>query len=215
MARKLQPKVIITENVSGLLKGNARGYVNLILKSFNDAGYDVQLFLLNSAFMGVPQRRERCFFVAHKKDLKFSCIKLIYNEKPIIFQKVREQNGRPIKQGVITEYLKSMKPTDSAVSDIVKRVKGKSSNFNEVIFQDYRVAGTLTAGGMSIRGCDKKALTDRDCANISTFPQDYEFFNQSVKYICGMSVPPVMMAQVASAVYEQWFKGDKSCQSEK
>ena len=30
---------------------------------------------------------------------------------------------------------------------------------------------------------------------------------QSVQYICGMSVPPVMMAKISEQVYRQWLKG--------
>lgn len=41
--------------------------------------------------------------------------------------------------------------------------------------------------------------------NISTFPQDYHFLNQSPHYICGMSVPPVMMAHVASRIWKYWL----------
>lgn len=40
---------------------------------------------------------------------------------------------------------------------------------------------------------------------ISTFPQDYNFCGLSPHYICGMSVPPVMMAQIATRIYEQWL----------
>ena len=40
-----------------------------------------------------------------------------------------------------------------------------------------------------------------------TFPQDYDFMDQSVQYICGMSVPPVMMAKISEQVYRQWLKG--------
>ena len=38
----------------------------------------------------------------------------------------------------------------------------------------------------------------------TTFPLDYEYENKK-QYICGMSVPPVMMAQIASKIYEQWI----------
>ncbi|THC82815.1 DNA (cytosine-5-)-methyltransferase, partial [Bacteroides fragilis] len=37
------------------------------------------------------------------------------------------------------------------------------------------------------------------------FPQDYHFLNQSPHYICGMSVPPVMMAHVASRIWKYWL----------
>lgn len=48
-------------------------------------------------------------------------------------------------------------------------------------------------------------LSKSEVCNASTFPQDYDFCGFSPHYICGMSVPPVMMAQVATRVYEQWL----------
>ena len=39
-----------------------------------------------------------------------------------------------------------------------------------------------------------------------TFPEDYDFMDQEVNYVCGMIVPPVMMANIASEVYRQWLK---------
>lgn len=205
IARRLQPKVVIAENVSGLLKGNAKGYVNEILKCFDAAGYTVQLFLLNAASMGVPQKRERCFFIAHRKDLQYPKLTMSFKELPIKFGEVREPHGDPLKKGVISEALKDLKPTDTSVKDIMKRNRGKESHFNETIYQDHLVANTLTASGMSIRAFDKLNATAGDCRNVSTFPQDYDFLSQQAKYITGMSVPPVMMAQVSSQVWEQWL----------
>ncbi len=71
LAKKLQPKVVIAENVRGLVSGNAKIYVKQILRSFADACYDVKIFLLNAATMGVPQMRERVFFVAVRNNLKW------------------------------------------------------------------------------------------------------------------------------------------------
>lgn len=48
-------------------------------------------------------------------------------------------------------------------------------------------------------------LSTSEVCNISTFPQDYNFCGLSPHYICGMSVPPVMMAQIATRIYEQWL----------
>ena len=46
----------------------------------------------------------------------------------------------------------------------------------------------------------------KDIISCQTFPQDYDFMNQSVQYVCGMSVTPVMMAKIAEQVYLQWLK---------
>ena len=53
---------------------------------------------------------------------------------------------------------------------------------------------------------DGLAMTREDFINCQAFPQDYDFMDQSVQYVCGMSVPPVMMANVAAEIYEQLLK---------
>ena len=79
-ARILQPKIVIAENVKGLVIGKAKGYVKQIFQMFNLAGYETQLFLLNAAAMGVPQRRERTFFIARRKGLYQSKVEFRFSE---------------------------------------------------------------------------------------------------------------------------------------
>ena len=83
--RLLQPKVVIAENVKGMLIGNAKGYLIEIKQLFIQAGYDVQLFLLNASRMGVPQRRERVFFIARRKDLNLPKVSFSFNEPVITY----------------------------------------------------------------------------------------------------------------------------------
>jgi len=54
LAQKLQPKIIVSENVSGIIKGRATVYFKNILRKFDDIGYNTQIFQLNSASMSVP-----------------------------------------------------------------------------------------------------------------------------------------------------------------
>jgi len=51
----------------------------------------------------------------------------------------------------------------------------------------------------------KQWLSVSDICKVSSFPQDYDFGTQKPEYICGMSVPPIMIAQIATQVYEQWL----------
>lgn len=208
VADKLRPKVVIAENVAGLVKGNAKGYVNEIFKAFDAAGYKTQLFLLDASRMGVPQTRHRCFFIARRKDLELPAVKLSFNEEPIVFGKVRDEHGIPLKKGEkVKRYLKYIKPTDKNLKDTLSREIGADILFNAKISQDDRVAEALTAQCLTIRACDRLQYSDLDNINVQTFPQDYDFMGERVRYICGMSVPPVMMAQVAAQVKEQMFDG--------
>lgn len=202
---KLQPKIVVAENVTGLLKGNAKGYVNEILRRFKELGYDVQLFKLNAATMNVPQRRERVFFIANNQG--FKKLHLNFNEKPITFKEVRSEKGRLIDKNLKTyEKLKHMRPTDTSLSDITFRINGKLSDFNTKIWRDNEVASTMPASGNIVRAYDKSWVSDEDYRHVQTFPEDYDFSPEQAKYVCGMSVPPNMMAHIATQIYEQWLK---------
>ncbi len=209
IARRLQPKVVVAENVTGLLKGNAKGYVNEIIKAFDMAGYKVQLFQLNAAMMGVPQKRERCFFIARRKTFDWPKLELSFHERPITFGEVRTESGKPFaKPGVYEQLLRHRTVNDTSIADISKRVRGRDVGFNNLINQDNLVAGTVVASGIHFRGHDGLIMSDTDFKNVQTFPQDYDFMDQPAQYICGMSVPPVMMAQIASEIERQWFSHD-------
>ena len=208
VAKELQPKVVIAENVSGLIKGNAKGYVNEIFKAFQEAGYVPQLFLLNGAYMGVPQKRERTIFLARRKDLILPKIRMSFQEKPILFGEVRGEEGVPVNpQSMAYKLLQMRRPEDSCLADINLRWKGKGTGYTAYIVKDSEVCYTLTASGGMYRACDGLGMSRQDAINVQTFPQDYDFGKEDPVYVCGMSVPPAMMAQIATEVYQQWLKG--------
>ena len=202
---RLKPKIAIAENVTGLIRGNAKGYVNMILKRFKELGYDVQLFKLNAAFMDVPQARERVFFIANNQG--YPKLKLNFNGKPIKFGEVRTENGHPFKDQncEYARLLSSARPGENSIGQVRKRLSIKPSGFNHVINHDTQVACCLPATGCIFRRYDVSYCTEKDFANISSFPQDYDFCGNSAQFVCGMSVPPNMTANIASEIYKQWL----------
>ena len=206
VARKLKPKVVIAENVKGLITGNAKGWVNRIVKAFDDAGYLVQLFLFNASRLGVPQKRERVFFIAHRKDLDYPKLVMNFNSEPIPFGAVREPYGKATKGDLMSRLMKHRIPSDRCFRDINKRIRNFDSGYTSKINHDDEPVQTITAGGSHFRMCDGLLMTDRDIVNCQTFPQDYDFLDQNVQYVCGMSVPPVMMARISEQVYRQWLR---------
>lgn len=206
LAAILKPKIVIAENVKGLIMGNAKGYVNMIIKKFNEIGYNVQLFLLNAATMGVPQKRERVFFIATNKDLKFPKLELNFNERQITYGEIKDSNYKPFNEDTMTfERWKKRIKSDNCVGDTVQRTEnGKISGFTTQYVKDNRVPNTLPAGGSApIRFDVPGYVSDRDIKLIQTFPQDYNFMGNGVQYICGMSVPPIMMKKIAEQVKTQ------------
>ena len=120
---------MIAENVKGIIIGNAKGWVNQIVKGVDDAGYAVQIFLFNAARMGVPQKRERVFFIAHRKDLKYPKLSMNFQSKPIPFGDVREPYGKPMDENSLqAKLLKYRIPTDRCIADINERVRKVKNN---------------------------------------------------------------------------------------
>lgn len=207
LAKKLQPKVVIAENVKGMLQGNAKAYVKRVKYEFEKAGYKVQLFLLNAASMGVPQKRERVFFICQRNDLKFKDLKLAFDEKPILFGEVKTNEMQyPLSENMKKWWLLK-KEGDIGFEDITKRVKGaKGSLFNHKFLYDNKVANTITTSGLTTDFNLPRYLSDYENKLIGSYPLDYNFKNIEPKYLIGMSVPPVMTAQIAHEIYLQWLK---------
>ena len=218
LAKQLQPKVIVAENVKGLLLGSAKDYVRRIYEGFEDAGYYCQHWLLDAQNMGVPQRRERVFFVSLRKDLAqpflvqkdlFDIVpklELDFNESPIMFGSVADYSGREIKSKVIRLLWENRQNGDLNQGEANERLFGKGSNFNQSYVYADKVCPTLASKeSCLIHFGQPRFLGQSEVCNISSFPQDYNFGGQSPHYVCGMSVPPVMMAQVASRIWEQWL----------
>ena len=202
VVERLKPKIVIAENVKGIILGNAKGYLNKIIKQFNSLNYDVQIFLLNSATMGVPQRRERVFFICRRKDLNLKQIQLQFNEKPILYKEFKDNEYIPMNKNTM-EYNRWLKrkPNDLSIGDIVKRTEnGKVSQFSHKIIHDNETPLTLTAGDPFIRYDKPGRISNKDTVTIQSFPQDYNFLDQNVTYVCGMSVPPIMMKKIAEQV---------------
>ena len=219
LAKKLQPKVVIAENVKGLLLGEAKNYVRQIYREFDMAGYYCQHWLLDASKMGVPQRRERVFFIALRKDLAEPFMKQIdlftiapellleYDEPPILFKEIKTSEN----DNHLTEYdmkVWSLKiDGENDYCETLKRIENRESNWNSKYIYDDRVCLTVTssAGSKLVLFSEPRKLNNNELKKIGTFPMDYNFKNNDVKYVIGMSVPPVMIAQIAKQVFNQWL----------
>jgi DNA (cytosine-5)-methyltransferase 1 len=205
LAKKLQPKVVIAENVKGLIQGNAKAYVHRIKKEFELAGYKVQLFLLNAASMGVPQKRERVFFICQRNDLNFPKLELKFSEDGILFEKIDE--GINVKRKQIRDGIKEYAEI-CPMGKSVSFVHPKGHYFGTYKQHPKQISNTLIAdsgGGIHLHNSGKGYLTDNEYCQIGTYPLDYNFKKIEPKYLIGMSVPPVMTAQIATEIYNQWF----------
>ena len=218
LAKKLQPKVVVAENVKGLLLGDAKEYVLKIYEAFDEAGYYLNHWLLDASTMGIPQRRERVFFLAMRKDIAEPFLEsvdmfhiapkidLIFKEKPVNFGQIIDLNDKEENlYGMYGDLWEKRVEGDADISDISIRVRNIVSGFNAKFLYKNKVMNTMTSKGELLLFDIKRFVNKNEMCDAGTYPHDYNFLNNRPEYLIGMSVPPVMTAQVASRIYEQWL----------
>lgn len=193
LAARLRPRIIIAENVKGMLLGNAKGYTRKVMQRLREIGYRPQLFLVNAADCGVPQRRERVFFCAVRDDIK----------------------APPLQLAPQHRWVSAREALCDLRADLDRWQMVTASN------QRHTIAGrtkpwpmsqpspTLVATGSKELIDSVKIFGSWTCADVKrlgSFPDDYATKSDRLgKYLIGMSVPPKMTEAVARAVCAQWL----------
>jgi DNA (cytosine-5)-methyltransferase 1 len=216
LAKELQPKVVIAENVKGLLLGNAKDYVRRIYRELDLAGYYVQHWLLDASKMGVPQKRERVFFIALRKDLAKPYLErkdmftvlpkldLVFNEKEILFKEVFiDYCDRPLT-GVVLDVYKNAIEGETDLRYASKRLSGKENFFGYKLTYPESIPLTVLGDDNVIVWNHSRYRNFNEIVRCGSYPLDYDFVGNKASYLVGMSVPPVMVAQIATKIFEQW-----------
>ena len=72
--KHFKPKFFVMENVTGILSMETKSgelVKEVILNEYHQAGYNVEIFVLNAAEFGVPQSRMRVFFIGLRNDIDY------------------------------------------------------------------------------------------------------------------------------------------------
>ena len=199
---KLRPRCVIMENVEGLLLGEAWRYVQEIYRQFKESGYQVNHWMLKGEHMGVPQTRHRVFFIALLNDNPYDLtdLNMSFNYELITYGQIKTGEER-ISRGKIHSVIKQMLPGEK-FCDTMKRIYGKSSGFSRTVIDRDNIFPTLTAGHADVWLTNGNRPSLADVVHAQTFPEDYDFAGQPVEYICGMSVPPIMIKRIVQRLIE-------------
>lgn len=68
--KEKQPRFFIAENVRGILSLGKGDAIKQIVSDFETAGYAVTVTLVNMAYYGIPQTRQRVFIIGQHRDLR-------------------------------------------------------------------------------------------------------------------------------------------------
>lgn len=199
----IRPKVFLMENVRGLLSSDGGKTKAAIQREFEEIGYLVESTVLCAADYGVPQLRNRVFFLGVRKDLNVSPS----FPQPIVKNKAMYSTvGKAIEDLVGREYLvpnhipmkhnKTVEariaciregegiPKDGLPEDVSH---GSRSDFKNNEIKNFshvyrrlsrtRPATTMVPGhnAFPLHPTENRSLTVREAARIQTFPDDVVF----------------------------------------
>lgn len=207
--KKLKPKVVIMENVEGLFYGEAFQYVQEIYRQFNEAGYFIHHWLLKGEQMGVPQTRHRVFFVATRADLQIdpSWLDMSFNYEPVTYSMIKAgKTGPLVKNGVYYTVALEANEQDKSIADTRRRLGWPGGSFQAAYIRPNDIVPTLRSNPTVIDLAELGIISPETIINAQTFPQDFDFGTRTrtgVAYVCGMSVPPLMMKRVVCRLLEQ------------
>ncbi len=223
VAKDIKPKVIIGENVAGLLAGEAKFKLNEIVNTFEKIGYDVSYKVLDASYFGVPQRRNRVFFIGVREDVT-EAIGLSFMNIAGIFP---QENKEVVTIGeafdgleLDSEELKwctdtwinsaHYKDTASLMPDDPDKVLGgndfhpKGWHFNVKKMSRHHPAPTITTNADVCHFIEKRRLTISEIKRIMGLPDDFIVTGSMSQKIerCGRMVPSLMMKALAESVYK-------------
>ncbi len=203
--KERQPKCFIAENVKGILTANKRSAFPLIIKEFEDSGYDVQYRVLNSADYGVPQKRERVIIVGFRKDLN---IAFSFPDAEI----EGEDGYASLREVIETDVDEKYYFSDRAVAGMMKKResmnKGRAQDINKpcnTVGAHLAKVSLNSTDPVLMQGSRYRRFTPREVARIQSFPDEFELVgSEAAQYrALGNAIPPVMFWHVARAVKEE------------
>jgi DNA (cytosine-5)-methyltransferase 1 len=201
------PRAFIAENVKGLLSANKGEAFPLIIREFQDAGYQVHWALLNAAHYGIPQKRERVFIVGFKSKAvsnRFQFPRPTTSEQPVPLQIALEDTALVDEKFYFSDRaVQGMRNTKNSKTMNKGRAQDPSQPCNTVSSHLAKVSLNSTDPVLFTNN-RYRMFTPREVARIQSFPDRFKLDcpKSAAYYGLGNAVPPVLMWQVSQAVIE-------------
>lgn len=206
LLRGLKPKVLVMENVSGMVKGKMRLVFAEILTELKASGYRVSCRLMNAKWFGVPQSRQRVIFVGVREDMKAEPSHPKAEQDPITL--------REALRGVAREDVPQLTPKYRAMAPLIRPGECAADHDPGKGFQNLtrphwdRPCFTITkmnpgnGRGTPLHPTEDRSLSIPEAKRIGGFPDSFQLdgpFAERWARI-GNSVPPPFMRAIADHI---------------
>ena len=232
VVENIQPEFFVLENVKGLLTLNGGAFKEDIENRFKKIGYKVKSKVLNAADFGVPQNRQRVFFVGIKnKVFKFpkekkdkistleaisdleKCIDQYLTEPQTDYQQVMRKNSNKLNNNETTNH-------SVQTINIIEKIPdgGKIKDLDEKYWniRKYNKAfqrmnsklpsNTIDTGHRNyFHYKENRIPTVRESARIQSFSDDFIFLGSKTSQYkqVGNAVPPLLAYEIAIEIKKQ------------
>lgn len=232
IVEQVKPNFFVLENVKGLLTLDKGAFKEDIIKKFSKLGYTVEYKILNASDYGVPQNRNRVFFVG-MKDKKFvfptplaetvttkeaiSDLENYEKEYTTIpqneYQEYMRKNNKELKNNEFTIHTEqttniiNLIPDGGKISDLPKEywdIRKYNKAFQRM--NSNSQSNTIDTGHRNYFHYEKNRIpTVRESARLQSFPDNFEFkCSKTSQYKqVGNAVPPLLSYALAKAIKNQ------------
>lgn len=190
IAKQKQPRLLLLENVKGLLSHDSGNTFKTILRSLDELGYDCQWQVLNSKDFGVPQNRERVFIIGHLRGTSRPEVFPIGNPNENSFKqdkKLREQISNTLRTNYSNGKSNETYILEKKLKEITKRQQQGMR-----VYDTSGISTTLAgqAGGWGaktglyqLNNFKIRRLTPVECERLQGFPDNWTKYGHDNKEI--------------------------------
>lgn len=237
----LNPKIVIFENVTGILAKKNEFTLKKIFKEFEKLGFNISAQVLDASDYGVPSRRRRTIILGVKNDLPLfpQQLKKKINAKEVFKRLAKTKNPSnheietaQIKNELDQKRLKYIPPGKGIRYErdekelLPKKLrydidwdKLRENRFRQTRLQriplDSPAPTILTSRSMYYHPIENRYLTTREAALLQSFPMQFKFFGPlSAQFRqIGNAVPPKLAFEIGQSIKSFTFKKKRTKKS--
>lgn len=179
IAKQKQPRLLLFENVKGLLSHDKGRSFETILRTLDEIGYNAEWKVLNSKDFGVPQNRERVFIVGY---LRGEC-------RPEVFSFGEEPSEDFRRVGEDINYHKGTNTLKKSRRQLIQI--NNPTHSNNRVYSPSGLSPTINTmqGGnrqpFITEGTRIRKLTPTECERLQGFPDGWtEGLSDTQRYKC-------------------------------
>lgn len=211
-----QPKVLVMENVSGMVKGKMKLVFTEILRELKASGYKVSARLMNAMYFNVPQSRQRIIFIGVREDLGIAPSHPGAEGRPITTREALEgylggdtRTFPPWLREVARLMIPGNYSTEHALKALM-RVRGKSAGaMNTKLLAWDRCPCTLMKSEIAATGIihpsRERFIDIGEAMRIGGYPAHFSLIGERKMQWnrIGNSAPPLFMRAIANHIKMQ------------